>query len=307
MRGIAVTLLLLGAGRADAQWGVWKADSLLAAGRLQSAESAYYAAARARPRDPAARAALGRYLAARGAPKVGAVLLEEARQFGGDSATLGAALVPMYTRAADYRSLAELRPNVLSDPVRRRARWLADNPAVARFADSVAVLTYRPLGDGRGIGTVLLRFGRSELPAIIDPRVSGVVLTSGAPGETRSFGTDSGGRVVVLRSFRIGGVEFTNVPATIGTSDQPVRLGFDVLARYMPSFDPVAGLLTLRRVDRRSRPAMGSRVPTLFDSNGLRVLIAGQWHPTTSANASLLLASRRWTWDDRNADVVLMP
>lgn len=306
-RGIAATLCLLGATRADAQWGVWQADSLLAAGRLQAAESAYYAAARFRPRDPAARAALGRYLAARGAPKVGAVLLEEARRFGGDSATLGAALAPMYARAADYRSLAELRPNVVPEPVRRRARWLADNPSVARFADSIAVLTYRPLGDGRGMGTVLLRFGRSELPALIDPRVSGVVLPTGAPGDTRTFGTDSGRRIVVLRSFRIGGVEFTNVPATIGARDEPARLGFDVLARYMPSFDPVAGLLSLRRVDRRSRPARGPRVPALYDSNGLRVLIAGQWHPTTSANASLLLASRRWTWDDRNADVVLMP
>lgn len=307
-RRVGLTALLLTVPRGvHAQWGVWKADSLLAAGRIQAAESAYYAAARYRPRDPRARAALGRYLAARGAPKVGAVLLEEARQFGGDSAALGVALVPMYARAGDYRSLAELRPDVISEPARRRARWLSENPEVARFADSVAVLTYRPLGDGRGIGTVLLRLGRSELPATIDPRVTGLVLPAGSPGETRAFGREGSRTLAVLRSVRVGGVEFTNVPVTIEAAGEPVRIGFDVLARLMPSFDPVAGLLTLRRVDRRSRPPDGVHLPTLFDGNGLRLLIGGRWHPTTSANASLLLASRRWTWDDRNADVVLMP
>lgn len=308
MRRIAVPLALLGFARgADAQSGVWPADSLLAAGRIQAAESAYYAAARYRPRDPAARAALGRYLAARGAPRVGAVLLEEARQFGGDSATLGAALAPMYARAHDYKALAALRPNVVSEAARRRARWLADNPPLARFRDTIAVLTYRPLADGRGIGTVLLRMGRSERPAVIDPGISGLQLPAGSPGDLRTFGSDGDRRLGVARSFRLGGVEFTNVPVTLGARDEPVRIGFDVLAGYMPAFDPVAGLLTLRRVDRRSPSPRGVRVPALYDADGLRVLIGGQWHPTTAAAASLLLGSRRWTWDDRRGDVVLMP
>ncbi len=308
MRVVALTLALLGvASGAGAQWGVWQADSLLAAGRIQSAESAYYAAARYRPRDPAARAALGKYLAARGAPKVGAVLLEEARQFGGDSAALGAALAPMYARAHDYRALAELRPNVVSDAARRRARWLADNATGAHFRDTIAVLTYRPLADGRGIGTVLLRVGRMELPAVIDPRLSGLHLPAGSQGDVRTFGRDGNGTLGVARSFRVGGVEFTNVPVTLAARDEPVRIGFDVLAGSMPTFDPVAGLLTLRRVDRRSPSPQGVRVPALYDANGLRVLIGSQWHPTTTAVASLLLASRRWTWDDRRGDVVLTP
>src|SRR2546423_3897886 len=101
---------------AIAQWGVWSADSLLAAGRLAQAESAYYAAVRAQPQDPRARGALGRFLAARGATRVGAVLLEEARFFGGDSALLAKALVPLYMRLGDFLALDTLQPNVLSVP-----------------------------------------------------------------------------------------------------------------------------------------------------------------------------------------------
>ena len=63
---------------------VARADTLLIAGRIFAAESLYYVAVRRGPRDPAARLALGRYLAQRGALKVGAVLMEEARYFGGD-------------------------------------------------------------------------------------------------------------------------------------------------------------------------------------------------------------------------------
>lgn len=305
MIGVLMTLIAGIAPVTGAQWGVWQADSLLAAGRIQPAESAYYAAVRRSPRDPSARAALGRYLAARGAPRVGAVLLEEARQFGGDSATLATALSAMYARARDYASLAALRPVVVSEAVRRRALWLADNPTIAHFRDTIAVLTYSPLGDGRGIGTVLMRIGRSELPAIIDPRTFGVQMPTGSTG-IRAFGRDGAQSIGVLRSFRIGGVEFTNVPVAIGARDEPLRVGLDVLAGYDPTFDPVAGLLTLRRVDRRTRAPDGVRVPALYDSNGLRVLIGGQWYPSTSAAAAMLLASRRWTWDDRRGDVLLL-
>jgi hypothetical protein len=195
----------------------------------------------------------------------------------------------------------------VSDAVRRRALWLVDHPTVAHFSDTIAMLTYRPLGDGRGIGTVLMRIGRTELPAIVDPRVFGVRMPAGSPGDVRAFGSDDGRSIGVLRSFRIGGVEFANVPAAISARGEPARVGFDVLATYLPLFDPVAGLLTLRRVDRRYRAPEGARVPALYDTNGLRVLIGGQWYPSTAAAAALLLASRRWLWDDRRGDVLLMP
>src|SRR5205823_6745967 len=109
---LTMLALLIGtSGRsAAAQWtgGVGLADSLLASGRVASAESLYYATSSARPRDAAARAALGRYLASRGALRIGAVLLEEARLFGGDTARIARALVPIYRSLGDWRSLAVL-------------------------------------------------------------------------------------------------------------------------------------------------------------------------------------------------------
>src|SRR5687768_15372647 len=154
------------------QMGVWGADSLLAEGKLAAAESAYYAEARVRPRDPVVRAALGKFLAARGGIRAGAVLLDEARFFGGDSAALARALVPLYVRLADYKELVALQPNVLTPAERQRARWLSTRPSEARLRDSVVILSYRAIGDGRGIGTIMLRLGKSEFPAVLDPRVS---------------------------------------------------------------------------------------------------------------------------------------
>ena len=291
---------------ARAQWGVWAGDSLLAAGRLASAESAYYAAARARPRDPMARAALGRYLAARGATRVGAVLLEEARFFGGDSATLARALVPLYERLGDFAAIDTLRPSVISPVEKRRARWLRDRPSTASFQDSIVLLTYRPAADGQGLGTVILRLGKTEVPAIIDARVSGLVVPRPMARELRTFGDDMGTTAAVAETIRLGGIVFSNIPATIDAPDTKARIGFDVLAPYSPGFDPRRGILTLRRATRRSTPAVGARIPALFDSNGVRLLVGDRWQPSTASMPAMLLATRAWMWDGRRGDIVLL-
>lgn len=289
------------------QMGVWSGDSLLAEGKLAAAESAYYAEARAKPRDPVVRAALGKFLAARGGIRAGAVLVDEARFFGGDSAALARVLVPMYVRLADYRELAALTPNVLTPAERQRARWLATRPSEARLRDSVVIVTYRAMGDGRGLGTVMLRVGRAEYPAIIDPRVTGVVLPSSARSDVRSFGAQGSNTLAAADSIRIGGVVFRFVPVLLGNPDETARIGFDVLAPYFPGFDPAKGLMTLRRVSRRSPSPQGVRVPALYDSDGMRLLISGRWHSSTAASAAMLLGTRRWIWDGRLGDVVLLP
>jgi hypothetical protein len=304
---IAALGLALGARHAGAQFGYWPADTLLASGRVVSAESAYYAAARLRPRDPIVRAALGRYLASRGAEKVGAVLIEEARRFGGDSVALAIVLVPIYRRAADYKALAALEPEVLSVAEQQRVAWLGEHAPQASFRDSTATIRYQPLADGRGFGTVVLRFGRAELPAIIDPRVTGLVLPSTLRSAVRVFGIEGTRTLAVATSVRIGGVAFSNIPAVLGAADEAVRVGLDVLAPYAPSFDPRAGALTFRRMERRSRLPVGIRLPAMYDSGGVRVLIGGRWQPTTLAGPALLFASRRWLWDGRRGDVVLLP
>jgi hypothetical protein len=292
---------------AQAQWGEWPGDSLLAMGRLASAESAYYAAARTRPRDPTARTALGKFLAARGGTRAGAVLLEEAQFFGGDSIALARALVTLYERLGDYAAIDSLRPNVLTPSERRRARWLRERPPQASLRDTIVLLSYRPIADGQGFGTVLLRLGKTELPAVIDPRVSGLAVPATMRSELRTFGHERGNTVAVADALRIGGIVFSNVPASVGSPDDKVRLGFDVLSRYAPSFDPRRGMLVLRRVSRRAEPRAGLRVPALFDANGVRVLIGGHWQPTSAAMPAMLLATRAWIWDGKYGDIVLMP
>lgn len=303
--GVALLALLAPTRSAAAQWGYWQADSLLAEGRLTSAESAYYAAARTAPRDPVKRAALGRFLAARGGVRAGAVLIEEAQFFGGDSAALSRALAPLYLRLRDFRALHELKPDVITGAEHRRAIWLANRPSEARLRDTVVLLSYRPIGDGRGLGTVMLRFGRSEVAAVIDPRVSGIVLPSTFRREVRTFGSEGPNAIGVADSMRIGTVTFTNVPATLGNADEAARVGFDVIAPYYPGFDPAKGMLTLRRVARRSPPPTGSRIPALFDENGMRLLIGNRWQATDASMTAMLLATRRWIWDWRLGDVVL--
>jgi hypothetical protein len=84
-----------------------RADVLLDAGLWPQAEEAYYAQSRFRPRAPAPRAALGRYLAMKGAVLPGTVLIEEALKFGLDSAVARALLKPWRSVLA-WRQIATI-------------------------------------------------------------------------------------------------------------------------------------------------------------------------------------------------------
>jgi hypothetical protein len=123
-----------------------RADLLLESGLWPQAEEAYYAQSRRRPRDPVARAELGRFLAMKGAVLPGTILIEEALQFGLDS-TLARRLLRPWRAVLDWRSMATLEadsiiqarpprdslalfrmplPGNVVNPIRRRA--LARSP-----------------------------------------------------------------------------------------------------------------------------------------------------------------------------------
>jgi hypothetical protein len=70
---------------------------LIDAGRWTEAEEMLYAGVRARPRDPIARARLGRYLAMRGALRPGLVLVQEAGEFGLPASSVRALAAPIQT------------------------------------------------------------------------------------------------------------------------------------------------------------------------------------------------------------------
>jgi hypothetical protein len=316
-RAIAITAISPVA--ALAQWsgsGVVQADSLLAGGHLALAESVYYATSSARPRDAVARAALGRYLASRGALRIGAVLLEEARLFGGDSASIARSLAPIYGSLGDYRALAVLPASPLSSAEQARTKWLVSHPPVLEFPDSVAVLPYKPLTDGTGLGVVTIGIGERRVDAVIDPLVSGVVMRGRAArrrGGIRVVGEDSSGSVAIVSELHVGDVTLSNVPARLDTaSTHTVKanrsgtfIGLDVLRRLAPTFDAKSDTITLRRSGQLSAATAGTRLPMLLDAQGLRILNAGHWESAASRATAELLATRRWVLDAKRGTIVL--
>jgi hypothetical protein len=303
VKRLALALALLAPVRGPLAAQALSADSLLALGRVAEAEFEYYAAVRARPRDPVTRAKLGSYLAKRGAVRVGTVLLEEARFFGGDSAVIARELVPWYARLGDWKAIAAMRPNVIGAVERALAEFLVARPSKVTFRDNASFL-YRAPGLNDGFGTVLLRVGGAEVAVRIDPAGSGVVLPRSLRGRLTMVGDSLS--VVGAASFRVGAVAFENIPVTLTAIDEAARIGFDVLAPYSPTFDPRAGQVTLHRPDRRWRPGPGTRVPALYDGAGIRMLYAGAWVPASATAATRLLGSRPWTWDARRGDFILL-
>jgi hypothetical protein len=312
---IVAFVALVVPARLRAQWygSVEQADSLLASGRVATAESVYYATSSARPRDAAARAALGRYLASRGALRPGAVLLEEARFFGGDSVSIARVLAPIYNSLGDYRALAVLPASPLSPVERERARWLVSHAPVLEFPDSVDTLHYKPLSDGSGIGIVSIGVGERKIDALIDPRVAGVVLR-GRQAKRRaglqSFGQDSSGVVAVIAELHLGDVTLSNVPARLEESGEGPRasgalIGLDVLRRLAPTFDAVAQTITLRRSGQVALTTIGTRSPMLLDAQGLRILVDGRWESSTSRTSGMLLSLHRWTLDAKRGVIIL--
>lgn len=114
-RFLAFALLfqLVAPAAAGAQWARAplprsRADALLDAGLWPQAEEAYYAQSRMNPRAPAPRAALGRYLAMKGAVLPGTILIEEALRFGLDSSVARALMAP-WRSVLDWRLIATIR------------------------------------------------------------------------------------------------------------------------------------------------------------------------------------------------------
>src|SRR5471032_2922031 len=92
------------------------ADAAIAQGRLDDAEQLLFAASSRSTHEPSARGALGMFLASRGRLRVGAVLLEEARQFGGDAAVIDARLAHIYLWLGDWTAVAALKHYATSGP-----------------------------------------------------------------------------------------------------------------------------------------------------------------------------------------------
>ena len=289
---------------------VARGDSLYRAGRVFSAESLYYAAARYTPRDPDARLALGRYLAARGALKVGSVLMEEARFFGGNATTIARDLAPVYARLGDYRALDALPGTPLGSAERARVQWLRTNTPLVTGSDSVT-LPYTPRERGP-LGTVTLLVGADSVAAEIDPASQGLTLDRAWMARKGSKVFPAGARdpraaVGVTSAVRLGGITLTNVSTRYAALGGPgrARVVLDLLGALSPTFDPSARRLTLRR-DRHSLSGVrGTRVPTLMTPAGLLVVGRhGAW-PLAGERGRALVRGRRISVNARRGEIVV--
>jgi len=280
------------------------ADREISLGRLAAAESELYAASRRAPRDPAARGALGNFLAARGRLKAGAVLLEEARQFGGDARIIDAHLAHIYRWQGDWEQIAALPATTANDGVRALARWLAQHPGSVTGPDS-SVIALAP-NEIAGLGRIAVGIGGTVSDADIDPSIEGLVLVStpAALAATQLFGTQDGSTIGAAFAVTFGAYTLTNVPVRLEPGGR-VRVGLDVLAPLYPTFDHPAKRIILRTPAPSSLP--GVPMPLFLTFPGVKIVPRdGQRLAALDTPAGrAALRGVRWTFDLRRGALMV--
>jgi hypothetical protein len=314
-RSCLAAAALMTAGRLAAQSPrLVAADSLLQQGLVEQAETMYYAAARAAPRDPNARLGLGRYLIERGATRVGAVLVEEAVQFGLDPATAAPVLARAYATLGDYASLSRLSPAFVGASTIARARWLIDHPTREAAPDSVIVVDFRERMAGDTIGTLPVRINGRNFTAVVSARAHEITLGNDIANATRArrFETavDSGRalRLAIVDSIDFGKLSVRNLPTRIDASgaERGVLIGLDALMRFAPTFDGGASRLTLHSSGSvGATTTQHTDLATLLVDNELLVATSGGWASIAVPNVSRLLRGRRWTIDSKHGRIVV--
>ncbi len=313
---LAACILGIGAlaAPAGAQNYIGRADALLRQGQIQEAEALYYYAARSEPRNATPRMALGRYLAARGALRVGAVLLEEARFFGGDRRAIAEQLAPVYARLGDYGKLSSLPNSPLAYAERARAEWLSENPPETSGPDSVVLPLFSAAT--APLGQVRILIGGDTLVATIDVGVTGVVIDTSLARHSgiRVFrsSSDAGVRdhAAVILSLQLGALGRTGVPARFEALSNPrvARIGVDVLEDFAPTWarSTNGGTIVLRKSGKAPTPSpTAERIPILIRPNDLTLVRAGGMMASLATQASQGALAGRWTLDIRHGEVVI--
>lgn len=273
------------------------------AGDIDAIERRLYEASRRAPRDGATRAALGEWLASRGQLRSGAVLLEEARLFGGNAAAIAARLQHIYTWLRDWESLAALPSSQLSPGEKARTAVLVKRPTSVAGADST-VVPFAPVEIG-ALGRLPLVLGADTVWAELDPQEEGIILPGMAQGAglVDILGDDRRGVLGILQECTVGTLSLINVPVRIDASlgAGRARMGFDLFAMLAPTVDGRAGTVTLRRSGRGAERRGATGVPFILGFPGIRLAVrAGEpLVSMTSPAGRAALRGRPWTVDLR--------
>lgn len=274
----------------------------------------YYAAVRAAPRNPDARLQLGRYLIGRGATRVGAVLVEEAVQFGLDPATAAPVLARAYEYLADFPSLARLSPATVGASTITRARWLVDHPTRVASQDSVTLIGFHERMAGDTVGTMPARINGRNVNAVISARARGITLGNDVANTARArrFETavDSGRaiRLAVVDSIDLGRLSIRNAPVRVDVTggERGVLIGLDALMRFAPTFDGAANQLALHSTGSPSgQQGQSTAINTLLIDGELLTATAGGWASIALPNVARLLRGHRWTIDTKRGRIVI--
>ena len=281
------------------------ADVAISEGRLADAEKLLFDASFASARDPAARGALGMFLASRGRLKVAAVLLDEARQFGGDPAVIDERLARIDAWLGDWAAIAALKHYATTGPLRERALWLVNHPSTRGGDDSVTV-ALEP-NEIAGLGRITLTVGGTNVDVDIDPTTDGLVLPSNGAvtAASQQFGMHDTMSVAVVYAVGIGALRLANVPARLSPVARPT-IGLDLLAPLMPTFDAGAHALTLRQHPAQQQ---GDLLPVVLGFPGVS-FVAHPGQPLVamgSAAGRSALRGSRWTFDLRRGAIVVLP
>lgn len=296
-----------------------RAESLFAQGRLRAMEEQLYADVARKPRDPAARGALGRYLASRGRFTIAEVLFEEALRFGADTASIAQALmtIALYRPEVDRRRIVGVRL-----PANERDREIARlnaRGAATRATDSAltvgATVPFTFAEDGRTLGSFTVRGSGGTMRAVIDPRVEGITIARAddpvlAP---QRFGVTRDGAPLLIPELWIGTRRVTGLAARVDASLAPdeMRIGIDVLWGWRAQFDERAGTVSLPAADAAMRtPASApglTHVPLALGFPGVWLVPSVGRMPVTieSAEGRALLRDSRWRFEPQFATVVV--
>lgn len=275
----------------------------IAVGRLDIAESALFEDIRRSPRGPAARGALGAYLAARGRFEVGITLFEEAMQFGGDSTQIQNRLLELFRWTAQYDRAAALSYAHLSTEAREALRR-----AGAAGVGGVQTATVPLLpNEAFGLGRITIAVGSERVEADVQPLVTGVQLpaTMALFGAVEVIGARGDTTFAVARAIDVGKMTIGALPVQLIPSLQTARIGLDVLAQLTPTFDFAAKTLTLGA----GRPvrALAERWPLLLTFPGVSfVAMEGSGPVLLHAPAGrAAVRGTRWTLDLNSGAIIV--
>ena len=166
------------------------------------------------------------------------------------------------------------------------------------------------------LGTVRLRLNGQSIAALLSPKSTcGVQLpdTAAVASMLHRFGSGaapSGISYAAADSMTLGRMSMRNVPIELVRSREPrqavVCLG--MLARFAPTFDPRANLMTLHGNGIAPPPSRASTVAALLDVGGDYSILRGTlWTALGSRDAGTVLGDRRWMLDPRRRQITIEP